>query len=435
MSNNRIIAGIDIGTTKVCTVIASHSRETGSTNVVGVASSPSQGMRKSQIIDLDEAIMAITDSVEAAERMAGFSISQAFVSVSGATIGSLNSKGVVAVSEPEGEITPLDVERVIEAARAVSVPSTQDVIHVIPRDYMVDSQPGIKDPVGMTGVRLEAEAHLVTGAQTTLKNVHKAVTELGIQVQDLVFSGLASSYSALTETEKELGVVLVDIGGGTTSICAFVDGAITHSSVLPIGAKNISNDLAIGMRVSLASAEKIKLHLSGAPRTFKHKKGLKASEVAKMRKELDSLNLDSLGITEDVQLVSKKALIEGIIRPRLKELFSLVGKQLKDAGLAGQTPAGIVLTGGGAQTVEIIDVAKRILLMPARVGEPKGLKGLVDEIATPEYATASGLVLYGLKHGGAVAPERAGFKMPGIPQLPFRRAYDKLLSMFKSLIP
>lgn len=435
MSNIRVIAGIDIGTTKVCTVIASHSRETGTTNVVGVSSTVSAGLRKSQIVDLEEAIASITDSVEAAERMAGYSINQAFVSVSGSTIRSQNSKGVVAVSEPEGEITPLDVERVIEAARAVSIPSTQDVIHVVPRDYSVDSQAGIKDPVGMTGVRLEAEAHLVTGAQTALKNITKAVSELGIQVQDLVFSGLASAHSVLTETEKELGVVLVDIGGGTTSICAFVEGAITHSSVLPIGAKNITNDLAIGMRVSLASAEKIKLHLSKPLPQIDKKKHLRASELAKLRKEHDSLNLDSLGVTEDVNIVSKKALVEGIIRPRLKELFLLVGKQLKEAGLTGMTPSGIVLSGGGAETVEAVEVCKRVLMMPARKGIPKGLSGLVDEIATPEYATASGLVQFGLKYGAGQAPPRKGFSMPGIPALPLRRAYDKLLALFKSLIP
>ena len=247
MAKNHIFAGIDVGTEKVCTIITALNEETNDTNVIGVASTPSKGLRKSQIVDLEEAINAITGSVEAAERMAGYNITQAYVSVSGSHIASQNSKGVVAVSEPQGEIKPEDIDRVIEAARAIALPSAREIIHVIPRDYTVDAQSGIKDPAGMTGVRLEAEAHIITGAATALKNVTKCINELGIAVQGLVFSGLASAYSVLSETEKELGVVLVDIGAGTTSLTAYVDGAIAHSFVIPIGARNITNDLAIGI--------------------------------------------------------------------------------------------------------------------------------------------------------------------------------------------
>jgi cell division protein FtsA len=409
MPRGRIISGIDIGTEKICTIIASVGEESGKTNVIGVASSASRGLKKSQIVDLEEAIGSITDSVEAAERMAGLNISQAYVSVSGAHVSSQNSKGVVAVSEPEGEITPLDVDRVIEAARAVSLPSSRELIHVIPRDFTVDSQTGIKDPVGMSGVRLEAEAHLVSGSTTALKNCTKAIQEVGIGVQGLVFSGLASSYAALSETEKELGVVLLDIGGGTTSLTVYVEGALAYSAVIPIGAKNITNDIAIGMRMSLQSAEKLKLHLSRTQQELPPPTGAKASEIAKLRKEFDTINLDKLGIKEEPATASRKALIEGIIRPRLVEIFSLVSAELKQAELLPLVPAGLVIAGGGAETVSILEVARRSLSLPARVGMPKGLSGLVDELASPAFATSTGLIHYALKQGGAglAAPARS----------------------------
>jgi cell division protein FtsA len=436
MSKSRTIAGIDVGTDKICTIIAAKSLETNNTNVIGVAASPATGLKKSQIVNLDEAIKGITQSVEAAERMAGYTINSAFVSISGAHIESLNSKGVVAVSEPEGEIIHTDVERVIEAARAVSMPNSREIIHVIPRDYVVDSQGGIKDPVGMSGVRLEAEGHLITGSQTSIRNLSKAISELGIQVDGIVFSGLASSFAVLSDTEKELGVVMVDIGGGTTSITAFVDGAIAHSSVIPVGAKNITNDLAIGMRISLADAEKIKIQLSDSSLEFAPPKEAKASEIAKLRKDFDTLDLQSLGIKDESATASKKALVEGIIRPRLVEIFSLVGERLKEAGIANSIPAGFVITGGGAKTVGVIEVAKRTLSLPARIGIPKGLNGLVDELASPEYATATGLVHYGLKNLHMTAPASGGFNFLGsIPKLPVRGAYDKVIDIIKSLLP
>src|SRR3989344_1573100 len=241
MAKGRILAGIDIGTSKVVTLIGSQA-ETGRVHIIGVAAVPSKGLRKSQIVDIEEATESITESVEAAERMAGYSISQAFVSIGGAHIESQNSKGVVAVAEPEGEITATDVDRVIEAARAVSLPSAREILHVIPRDFMVDSQAGIKDPVGMTGVRLETEAHLITASSTAIKNLVKCVNEIGVDVAGVVFSGLAASETTLSDTERELGVILLDIGGGSTSLSVFIDGALSYSSVIPIGARNITND-------------------------------------------------------------------------------------------------------------------------------------------------------------------------------------------------
>ncbi|MCR4324960.1 MAG: cell division protein FtsA, partial [Candidatus Curtissbacteria bacterium] len=261
MTKDKVVVGIDVGSSKVTTLIGVVQEELA-INIIGVATSPSKGLRKGQVVDIDEAVSSITQSLEAAERMAGYSVGTAFVSVDGTHIESQNSKGVVAVGNQNGEITQEDVLRVVEAARAISLPSTKDILHVIPRNFIVDSQAGIKDPVGMTGVRLEVETHIVTGAATALRNIVKCIGQVGIDVEGLVFSGIASSYSVLTDTEKELGVILVDFGGGTTDVTVFTDGAPVHSSVLPVGARNVTNDLAIGLRISLESAEKIKLALS-----------------------------------------------------------------------------------------------------------------------------------------------------------------------------
>lgn len=376
------LVGIDIGSSKITTLIALRSEETNSINVVGVASLPSAGVKKSQIVDIEDAIKSITASVEAAERMAGLSVSKAFINIGGSQIASKNSTGVVAVSQPEGEITDEDVRRVIDSARAVSLPTSQDVLHVLPRQYKVDGQDGIKDPVSMTGVRLEAEAHLVLGSIISIKNLTKCVSELGIGVEGLVYSGLAASESVLTATEKELGVVLVDIGGGTTSIAIWVDGSLSHSAVLPIGAKNITNDLAIGMRLGLDVAEEVKKHLGEKP--------------ADDSKE-GELDLSKFGAEEHIK-ASRKTLVEGIIRPRLQEIFSMVGESIKESGFGGRTPAGVVITGGGARTVEVDTVCKRVLSMPARIGSPHSLNGLVDDMRhDPAYSVSEGLIIYASK--------------------------------------
>lgn len=413
MAKAQPIVGIDIGTSKIATVVAVPTEEDNEVNVVGVSVVPSSGIKKSQIVDIDEATKAITASVEAAERMAGFSVSHAFVNLGGSQITSKNSTGVVAVAQPEGEINEDDVRRVIEAARAVSLPSSQEVVHVLPREYKVDSQEGIKDPINMSGIRLEAEAHLVLGSSTAIKNLSKCVSELGISIDGLIFSGLAASESVLTQTEKELGVMLVDIGGGTTSLAIWVDGSLSHSSVLPIGARNITNDLAIGMRLSLDAAEEVKRYLSQKP----PKPAVPKEE--KEKDDGDDLDLSKLGITEESVKTSRKTLVEGIIRPRLQEIFTMVGMELKESGFGGKTPAGVVLTGGGAKTVEIESMCKRILSLPTRVGVPNSLNGLVDDIREdPVFAVAEGLILSGLKQTGS---SRSSFG-----QSPWRGLADKL---------
>ena len=422
MTKNQIISAIDIGTTKITTLIATLGVDTEKVSVIGVASEPAKGLRKSQIVDIDETIESITQSVESAERMAGYTISSSLVSVSGAHIESLNSKGVVAVAEPEGEISDNDVLRVIEAARAVSLPSSREILHVIPRDFKVDSQEGVKDPVGMSGVRLEAEAHIVTSASTAMRNINKCVSEIGVEVDSLVFSGLASAEAVLTPTEKELGVVLVDVGGGSTSVAVFVEGALSFSSVLPVGAKNITNDLAIGLRVSLETAEKIKLALSKIDKD--------------VTEDNDELDFKKLNLNEDVGKLSKKTLIEGIIRPRLNEIFDLVGEELNKSGFGGMTPAGVVVTGGGALTAGLIISCKRSLSLPVRVGYPKGLSGLIDEIKSPAFAAAWGLIDYGVKNFKGVKSD-SSFKNIGkiLQKLPVKGVLNKGLKLIKSFLP
>ena len=428
MAKGRILAGIDIGSSKVVTLIASQT-ETGKISCIGVAAVESRGLRKSQIVDIEEATDAITESVEAAERMAGYSISQGFVSISGAHIQSQNSKGVVAVAQPEDEITATDVDRVIEAARAVSLPSAREILHVIPRDFVVDSQAGIKDPISMTGVRLETEAHLITASSTAIRNLVRCVNDIGVDVAGVFFSGLAAAQAALSDTEKELGVVLLDIGGGSTSMSVFVDSALSYSAVIPIGAKNITNDLAIGMRVSLETAETVKLALSISKATAT------LPDKTESVKDDDVLDLSQLNLKEEVSTTSKKTLIEGIIRPRLNEIFTLAGLELKQSNFGGQTPAGVVLVGGGALTVGIETACKRTLSLPTRIGHPQGLSGLVEEIGSPAFASATGLILYAASTiaPGSATPLTKVSRL--INKLQVKGAVNKAIDFIKSFLP
>src|SRR3990167_3713538 len=390
MPKDKVVVGIDIGSSKVATVVATLG-EDFTPNIIGVASYPAKGLRKGQVVDIDEAVHSIAQSVEAAERMAGYSIGAAFVSVDGSHVESQNSKGVVAVSDQSGEISPEDVTRVVEAARAISLPSSRDILHVIPRYFVVDSQSGIKDPVGMTGVRMEVETHIITGATTALRNIAKCITQVGIDVEGVVFAGLASAYSVLNDTERELGVILIDFGGGTTDICIFTEGSPIYCSVIPVGARNVTNDLAIGLRISLESAEKIKLALSKPPKI-----AVESGENGPVHKEdSDHLDIAALAIEEDLTRVSKKTLIDGIMKPRLREILNMVKIEIQKSGLGGLTPSGVVLTGGGAETSGMIELARHELGMPVRIGIPQGATGLIDEISSPAFASSLGLVIYG----------------------------------------
>lgn len=435
MARDKILVGLDIGTSKIATLIGSIGLDSH-LNIIGVSVVSSRGIRKGQVVDIEEATRAITESLESAERMAGYSVSKAYVSVGGSHITCQNSHGVVAVAEPDKEIVKTDVDRVIEAAKAVSLPSSREILHVLPRGFMVDSQEGVKDPVGMTGVRLEVDTHLITGGVTADRNLAKCVSEVGVDVEALVFGGLASSRAVLTETEKELGVVLVDIGAGTTDICLYLEGSLAFSSVIPVGAKNITNDLAIGLRVSLESAEKIKLALGQKQKEMitlepKEEKGLPAG-----RQGEDEIDLSFLKLPEEVNKVSKRTLVDGIIKPRLNEIFAMVGLEIKKSGFGGLTPGGIILTGGGAQTIGIAEAAKRNLAMPVRIGLPLDLSGLVDEIQNPSFAASVGLLQFGAENEAIIKRISSFSSMGGlVGKLPLRGAAGKIIDLVKSFLP
>ncbi len=421
MAKAKLIAGVDIGSSKIATLIAQVLQDPttfeSSINIVGVATCDSKGIKKGQIVDIEEAVEATIAAVESAERMAGYNLDAAVVSLGGAHIQSQNSHGVVAVSDPEGEITEADVARVVEAASAISLPQSREVIHVLPREFIVDGEAGVKDAAGMSGVRLEVETHIITGATSAIKNLNKALNEVGVNIEDLVFSGVASAEAVLSATEKELGCAVVDIGGGTTSIAAFIDGSLAYSGVIPIGAKNVTNDLAIGLRISLETAEKIKIALSDDKRP-KNKEA-----------EPDTLELEEIGVSE-IKKVSKKTLTEGIIRPRLNEIFTMVRLELERAEIGNRIPSGVIVTGGGAHTVGAADAAKRMLALPVRIGEPKGVGGLIDDIINPSYATAVGLITYGAKLTND-SPAALGKRV----KMPSLGAFDKVIETIKNLLP
>jgi cell division protein FtsA len=419
----QLICAVDIGTSKVATVVALFDKEEDKVpKIIGFSSSPSLGIKKGLVIDIEKATEAIEKSIEKAEKMAGYKIEKAFVSVGGPHISSLNSHGLVAITNPNQEINEGDVVRVIEAAQAVSLSSTRQIIEVVPCDFTVDGQGGIKNPVGMTGVRLEVDTHIITASQTNIKNIQRCLSDLGIEIEGFVFSGLSSAEAVLTDTEKELGVVLVDIGGGKTDLCLYSEGSLLHSSSLPIGGKHVTNDIAVGLRVSLDSAEKIKIYLS------------KKMNNLSMKKKISEIDLSELKLQEDVENISIKTLIDEIINPRLEEIFKLIYEEIEKSGLIKSIPSGLVLTGGGALTVGIMDVAKKVIGLPVRVGVPEKVGGLVDEILDPSYATTIGLILVGKNK-----IQKESFELKS-----FRRIWrdfstgfsiEKLKNFFKQFIP
>ena len=413
MAKEHIVTGIDVGSSKVSTVIASISPEK-KISVIGVSTITSRGIKKGVVVDIDEAVAAISESLEGAERMAGYPVRSAFVSVDGKHISSLNSHGVVAVGGEGSEITEEDVERVTEAARAVSLPSSREIVHVLPRGFTVDSQEGVKDPMGMSGVRMEVETNIISGATTVMRNLVKCVSQVGVEVEDLVFCGLASAEAVLSDTEKELGCTLVDIGGETTQVVVFTSGSPVYSSVLPIGGQNITNDLAVGLRVSLEDAERIKVKLSEG--------SLKPSEGDHEEADISELGLE----VQSVPL----ALVTNIVEARLSEIFSMVGLEIKNSGQQGNLPAGLVVTGGAVQTVGLKDLAKKVLRLPIRVGTPTGVSGLIEEVSTPAHATTIGLVIYGSEF-----EPREGISFPMINTKKVSQLFGRVIEWGKSFLP
>ena len=384
MAKEKIITGIDVGSSKVSTIVAAVNEN--KISVIGVSKVTSNGVRRGCVNDIDDAVESISSRLEKAERMAGVSVSSAFVTVGGSHIESLNSHGVVAVSHQGAEIGIEDVSRVTEAAQAVSLPSEREIIHVIPRDFIVDSQDGIRDPVGMSGIRLEVETNVIHGSATAMKTLAKCISQVGVNVEDMVYVGVASSEAVLTDTEKELGTLLVDIGGGTTSLISFYDGSPIFSSVIPIGGRHVTNDLAtIGFRANMEVAEKIKLRLSEEKGDFMIQSSDKRNDV-----------IDVTGYGLESNTIQKKLLYE-IIDVRLTEIFKLIEIEIKKSELVGKIPAGIVVTGGASLTAGLERVAKSVLKMPVRIGYPKGVTGLIDEIEGPAFSATIGSIIYGSK--------------------------------------
>ncbi|HEB13796.1 MAG TPA: cell division protein FtsA [candidate division WWE3 bacterium] len=418
MPKDRIITGIDVGTSKVSTVIATITPE-NKVSVVGVSTVPSKGIKKGVVVDIDEAVESIAESLEGSERMAGYSISSAFVSVDGKHISSLNSHGVVAVGGEASEITEADVERVTEAARAVSLPSSREIIHVLPRGFTVDSQDGIKDPVGMSGVRMEVETNIISGSTTVMRNLVKCVQHVGVDVEDLVFCGLASSEAVLSDTEKELGCALVDIGGETTQILIFTNDSPCYASVVPYGGQSITNDLAVGLRISLEDAEKLKIKLSDG--------SLKKSKDKEDKDKKDEVDISELGLEIDSIPFS---FVKNIIEARLTEIVSMVGIEIKNSGHQGNLPAGLIVTGGVVQTLGLKDVVKKHLRLPLRVGYPTGVSGLIDDVSTPAHATAIGLVSY-----GSYAEPGERISIPSFDTRKVSQTFGRVIEWGRSFLP
>lgn len=386
MSRKEHIAGLDIGTTKVCAVVG--EVDDGEVNVAGVGSVPSSGIRKGVVIDIEATTSAIEDAVERAERMSGEDIRGLHVGISGEHINSTNSRGIIAISRGDHEISPADVERVIDAARMAALPaSDREIVHLLPRGFVVDGHDGVRNPVGMYGARLEVEAHIVTGTSTVLANLLKCVQRAGLEVDEITLEPLASAEAVLTSAERELGVVLVDIGGGTTSIGVFAGGGLCHSAILPVGGHHLTSDVAVGLRTSVAEAEKLKIRYGAAS--------------VQDASEGEMIEVFNVGDREP-RILPRRVLCE-IIEPRLQEICSLMRLQIRRSGFAHLVPAGIVLTGGTALLRGIAQFVSEKLELPARIGMPEHLGGLLDAVRSPIFSTGVGLVLYGVRHGSSKA--------------------------------
>ncbi|MBK6683580.1 MAG: cell division protein FtsA [Deltaproteobacteria bacterium] len=375
---DNIVVGLDIGTTKICCIVGEVTDE--GIDIIGIGTAPSTGLRKGVVINIASTVTAIRRAVEEAELMAGCDVQTVFTGISGGHIRGFNSHGIVAVKD--GEITQADVARVIDAAKAVAIPMDREVIHILPQQYIIDDQDGIKEPLGMHGVRLEAKVHIVTAAGPSAQNIIKCANSTGLSVGSIVLQQLASAEAVLTEDEKDLGVCLVDIGGGTADIAIFSEGAIVHTSVLPIGGNHLTTDIALGIRTPQDEAERIKQN-----------HGCALVEQVDPHEEIE---VPSVGGRKP-RMLSRHILCE-IIEARVEEIFQLVRDEIRNTAYEDLLASGVVLTGGTSKLAGINDIAEDVLGLPIRVGYPKGIGGLVDVVRSPGYATAVGLVKYGAKH-------------------------------------
>jgi cell division protein FtsA len=376
--NKDLMVGIDIGTSKVVTMVCETSKE-GGLNIIGLGSHPSEGLKKGVVVNIEATVKSIQNSVEQAEKMAGCQIYSAYTGIAGSHIRSINSHGIVAIRD--SEVTQLDIDRVIDAAKAVAIPADQKILHILPQEFIIDNQDSIREPIGMSGVRLEAKVHIVTGAVSAAQNIVKCLKRCGLVASDIVLEQFASSQSILTEDEKELGVCLIDIGGGTTDIAIFANGSIRHTAVIPIAGDQVTSDMAIALRTSTRNAEEIKLKYACA-----------LQDLADIDLMVDvAATGDRHG-----RHISQRGLAE-IIEARYEELFTLVLAEIRRSGLHDMLAAGIVLTGGGSKVEGAAELGERVFKMPVRVGGPQSVTGLTDVMHNPVYATSVGLLLYGMQ--------------------------------------
>ncbi len=395
----RVVASVDVGTSKICTLIGEVD-QSGEMRIVGVGVVPSHGIRKGVVVNVHEATGAVLASIEKAERLAGYQIESTYVGLAGSHVSSVNSRGAVAINRGERGVQAADIERALDEARAIPISHNRQVLHAIPRSYTLDGNDGVRDPLGMQAYHLEVEAHIITGATTSIQNLVKCVQATGIGVDAMVLEPLASGEAVLTEDEREMGVVLADVGGGTTDIAIFIEGSIWHTVVLPMGGKQITHDITVGLRTPFATAEEIKIKYGNACS--------RSVQVEEM--------LDVAGFGEGGQQRVSRQFLSQIIEARVEEIFELIRQEIKRSGYDGLLPAGVVLCGGTADLAGMRDVARDILDMPVRVGVPHDLRGLVDVLGRPAYATSVGLLLWGLRRDLS-RPVRArstnGFKLPG----------------------
>ncbi len=431
-----IITGIDVGSSKITTVIVNVDEE--NISVIGVSTHPSEGLKKGVIINIDAAIKAISESVEAAERMAGVRIQNAAISLGCKHISSTNNKGVVAISRDE--ISGEDVLRALESARTVSVPQSREIMHVIPREFIVDSQGGIKDPIGMSGIRLEVDTHIITITSMVLHNLTKCINQVGLSVEDILFSGWIDAEVILSSTERELGVILIDIGFGVSDVVIYIDDSISYSFSVPIGSSNITNDIAIGLRLSIDDAEKVKVSIptlikKAQQRQEQEEKDKKYTypkkETSDIKEQDLMLNLSDIGIqTENGYEEIKKSMLDDIIDARLEEIFSAIIDDITKSGFDYKMPAGVVLTGGGSKLAGISKIAQKYFSSAARVGYASNLKGLTEEISGPAYTTVYGLINSviknsndGSRNNNSLGKNGSGFNA------------SKIIDLIKSIMP
>ena len=375
-TEKNLIVGLDIGTSKVVAIVGEVMPE-GKIEVIGIGSHPSRGLKKGVVVNIESTVHSIQRAVEEAELMAGCQIHSVYAGIAGSHIRSLNSHGIVAIKDKE--VAPGDVERVIDAARAVAIPADQKILHILPQEFLIDNQEGIKEPVGMSGVRLEAKVHMVTGAVSAAQNIIKCVRRCGLEVDDIILEQLASSYSVLTEDEKELGVCIVDIGGGTTDLAVFTEGSIRHTAVIPIAGDQVTNDIAVALRTPTQFAEEIKIKYACA--------------LTQMATADENIEVPSIGDRPPRRL-ARHTLAE-VVEPRYEELLTLVQAELRRSGFEDLVAAGVVLTGGSSKIEGLVELAEEVFHMPVRLGVPQYVTGLVDVVRNPIFATGVGLLLFG----------------------------------------